>query len=155
MKVLSGMDAMHHTEIERSHKRDGKRENSGESFFIALAKALKPVVPTSRDALRSRVMANIAVRVNVNQISLLLKALSFLSSGVAVSTALSTNEVIVPNCVLFAIPVITAFPFPFITDAPLNTILSRSPRAVSFGSFSVFFSDGSDSPVSDDSSHCN
>ena len=85
----------------------------------------------------------------------MLNAAIFFSSGVCVSLWLSTRDVIVPSCVFSAMPVIIALPLPFITDVPLKTILNWSPKATSFSNFSVFFSVGSDSPVSDDSSHCN
>ena len=101
------------------------------------------------------VMAKMVVMPSVIHISFLLSTRIFSSSGVSFSFAFSTNEEIFPNWVCLAMPVTTALPLPFVTELPLNTMFNWSPRVVFLERVFVFLSMGSDSPVSEDSSHCN
>ena len=79
-----------------------------------------------------------------------------ISSGVFVLTSVLIMEAILPISVSMPVPTTTPKPLPLVIIVDIKPKFNRSPKAV-FGSVGVreaSFSEGTDSPVNDDSSTC-
>ena len=78
------------------------------------------------------------------------KSFNFCWSGVSCFSALSSIPAIFPTSVFIPVFTTIAFPLPYVIKLDENNIFFLSPIPISFPSiFSVIFSTGTDSPVSD------